>query len=77
MHVEDRVEAVALSSVHTDLDLLQVGHVVLPLHRLQAGPQHAQSDGVVAQAGQKGSVLLSEGISGDHKILQVTSLKLY
>ena len=63
VHVEDGEEAVLLSRVDTDLNLLQVGHVVLPLHRLQSGPQHPQSDRVVAHTGQQRGVLLHEGIS--------------
>ena len=51
VHVEDRVEPVLLGRVDTDLDLLQVGHVVLPLHRFHPGPQHPQPDGVVAHTG--------------------------
>ena len=62
VHVEHREETVALGCVDTDLDLLQVGHVVLPLHRLQAGPEDTQSDGVVTQASKQSSVLVSEGI---------------
>ena len=68
VHVEDREEPVLLGRVDTDLDLLQVGHVVLPLHWLQPGPQHPQSDGVVAQTGQQDRVLLSEGISDKSSI---------
>ena len=62
VHVEDRVEPVLLGRVDTDLDLLQVGHVVLPLHRLQAGPEDTQSDGVVTQASKQSRVLVSKGI---------------
>ena len=76
VHVEHREETVALGCVDTDLDLLQVGHVVLPLHRLQPRPQHPQPDGVVAHASQQGSVLLYERISRQEKLRENTDFLL-
>ena len=62
MHVQHHVEAVFLRRVDALQHLVQVGHVVLTLLRLQARPQHAQPDHVVSHAGHQPSVILRVGI---------------
>ena len=62
MHVQHDVDAVLLRDVDTLHHLLEVGHVVLPHDGLQAGPEHSQSDHIVAHTGHQPRVILRVGI---------------
>ena len=56
---------------------LQVGHVVLPLHRLQPSPEQPQSDGIVPHAGQQLGILIHKGVpTYRHKSLIALSFSM-